>query len=279
MNVNDIISKYTESPQLQSINQWLRDTTSGDIHISGLVGSSDAFVASSVFKSTEYNHFFILNNKEEAAYFQNNLKSLLQQKDVFYFPDSFKRPQVFDEILNTNILMRTETVNRLINTNSKAELVVTYPEALIEQVVKADKLNEQTLNLEVGERMDIDFAIDLLVEFDFERVDFVYEPGQFSIRGGIVDIYSFGNEYPYRIELDDDNIASIRTFDTNTQLSVKKISRITIVPNIQTFFSNEFKMPLFESLKENTAIWVKDMELLIDVMNTAMEKEIGRAHV
>jgi transcription-repair coupling factor (superfamily II helicase) len=275
MNVNDIISKYTESPQLQSINQWLRDTTSGDIHISGLVGSSDAFVASSVFKSTEYNHFFILNNKEEAAYFQNNLKSLLQQKDVFYFPDSFKRPQVFDEILNTNILMRTETVNRLINTNSKAELVVTYPEALIEQVVKADKLNEQTLNLEVGERMDIDFAIDLLVEFDFERVDFVYEPGQFSIRGGIVDIYSFGNEYPYRIELDDENIASIRTFDTNTQLSVKKISRITIVPNIQTFFSNEFKMPLFESLKENTIIWAKDMELVIDVMSATMEKAIN----
>jgi transcription-repair coupling factor (superfamily II helicase) len=275
MDVNDIIKKYTETPQLQSINQWLRDTNSGDIHISGLVGSSDAFVASSVFKSTEYNHFFILNNKEEAAYFQNNLKSLLQQKDVFYFPDSFKRPQVFDEILNTNILMRTETVNRLINTNSKAELVVTYPEALIEQVVKADKLNEQTLNLEMGERMDIDFAIDLLVEFDFERVDFVYEPGQFSIRGGIVDIYSFGNEYPYRIELDDENIASIRTFDTNTQLSVKKISRITIVPNIQTFFSNEFKMPLFESLKENTIIWVKDMELVIDVMNTAMEKAIN----
>ena len=275
MDVNDIIKQYTETPQLQSINQWLRDTASGDIHISGLVGSSDAFVASSVFKSTDYNHFFILNNKEEAAYFQNNLKSLLQQKDVFYFPDSFKRPQVFDEILNTNILMRTETVNRLINTNSKAELVVTYPEALIEQVVKADKLNEQTLNLEVGERMDIDFAIDLLVEFDFERVDFVYEPGQFSIRGGIIDIYSFGNEFPYRIELDDDNIASIRTFDTNTQLSVKKISRITIVPNIQTFFSNEFKMPLFESLKENTIIWVKDMELMIDVMSAAMEKAIN----
>jgi transcription-repair coupling factor (superfamily II helicase) len=213
-----------------------------------------------------------LNDKESAAYFQNNLASLIENKDILYFPDSFKRPQQFDELNNNNILIRTESVNRLIHPNSKAELMVTYPEALIEKVVTAEKLNEQCLRLAIGENFDDDFAIDLLIEFDFERVDFVYEPGQFSIRGGIIDIFSYGNEFPYRIELDDDTIESIRTFDPNSQLSQKKIQSISIVPNAQTYFGNEFKIPFTQILPANTVFWVKDMGLVMEVMDQALEK-------
>jgi transcription-repair coupling factor (superfamily II helicase) len=213
-----------------------------------------------------------MQDREAAAYFQNNIKSLYPQKDVFYLPDSFKRSQHFDEINNTNVLMRTETINRLNIASSKSELIVTYPEALMELVVRANKLVEQSLRMAIHEKFDIDFAIELLVSFDFERVDFVYEPGQFAIRGGIIDVYSFGNEFPYRIELDDDEIISIRTFDPNSQLSVKKISAVSIVPNIQTFFTKENKIPLLEALPDNTILWFKDMEMVIDVMTNAMEK-------
>lgn len=285
MTLEQILANYCDSQQVKQLTKLLSGNGqsealplgeglggAGDIHLSGLTGSMDAFVASAVFKSADYNHFFVLTDKEEAAYFQNNLKSLLAQKDVFYFPDSFKRPQEFTEINNNNVLLRTETVNRLNNPNTRAELAVTYPEALIEKVVKAEELQQQTLRLQVNEKLDVDFMIDLLVEFEFERVDFVYEPGQFSIRGDIIDIFSFGNEYPYRVELFGDEIESIRTFDPLTQLSLKKIASVTIVPNIQTHFGNEKKTSLLEMFPPNTIIWIKDAQLLVDVMNVCIEK-------
>lgn len=271
MTVEELLKRYSESNNIKSIQHFLSGSE-GDIHLSGLVGSQDAFVASAVFKTTDYNHFFILSDKEEAAYFQNNLKSLLDNKDVFFFPDSFKRPQDFSELNNNNILLRTETVNRLSNPNSRAEMAVSYPEALLEKVVKAEELQGQMLRLKANEKLDIDFMIDLLVSFEFERVDFVYEPGQFSIRGDIIDIYSFGNEYPYRVEVFGKEIESIRTFDPLTQLSVKKIASVTIVPNIQTHFTNEKKASLLEVFPPNTVIWIKDGNMLVDIMNVAMEK-------
>ncbi len=273
MSIEELLKRYIESEQVKRIGEFLSaGEEKGEIHLQGLVGSQDAFVASAVFKSAKYNHFFILSDKEEAAYFQNNLKSLLGSKDVFFFPDSFKRPQDFSELNNNNVLLRTETVNRLSNPSSRAEIAVSYPEALLEKVVKADELQQEMLRLRVNEKLDIDFVIDLLVGFEFERVDFVYEPGQFSIRGDIIDIYSFGNEFPYRVELFGEEIESIRTFDPLTQLSVKKIASVTIVPNIQTHFSNEKKASLLDIFPANTVIWIKDGNMLADVMTVAMEK-------
>jgi transcription-repair coupling factor (superfamily II helicase) len=272
LTLADIVEQYKEERKVADLCDWLSNTNAGDVNIQGLSGSSDAFVASAVFKQTDYHHLFILPTKEEAAYFQNNLQSLLPQKDIYYLPDSFKRPQHFEEVNSTNVLMRTETINRLMMSSARTELIVSYPEALIEMVVKSEKLAEQSLRMTINEAFDLDFAIDLLVGFDFERVDFVHEPGQFSIRGGIVDVYSFGNEFPYRIELDDDIIVSIRTFDPNSQLSVKKISAVSIVPNSQTFFTAENKIPLFEALSKNTIVWFREMDLVIDTIEKAMEK-------
>jgi transcription-repair coupling factor (superfamily II helicase) len=274
MQTDEILKLYSESDKLKTLVNTLANPDSGDIFLQGLTGSQDAFVAAALFKLSSYNHFFVLSDKEEAAYFQNNLVSLLPQKDVFFFPDSFKRPQQFDEVNNHNILLRTEAVNRLSNPNSKAELAVTYPEALFEKVVKAEELKSNSLAMRSGEKLDIDFMIDLLVQFEFERVDFVYEPGQFSIRGDIVDIFSFGNENPYRVELFDDEIESIRTFDPLSQLSLKKIASVTIVPNIQTHFSNDKKAPILEVFPPNTIVWVKDTNMLMDVISQCMEKAI-----
>lgn len=280
MNVEEILKAYTGSARVKQLIEQLNtgDTDSplegagGDIFLHGLIGSQDAFVAAAIFKQTDFNHLFVMSDKEEAAYFQNNLKNLLGTKDVFFFPDSFRRPQDFGEVNNNNILLRTETVNRLSNSNSKAELAVTYPEALFEKVVRQDVLNEQTLRMKVNEKLDIDFMIDLLVSFEFERVDFVYEPGQFSIRGDIVDVFSFGNEYPYRVELFGEEIESIRTFDPLTQLSQKKIASVTIVPNIQSHFTNVQKTSVLEVFPPNTIIWVKDMQILMDVFGSSIEK-------
>ncbi len=272
MNLQEILDAYINSAQTKRIASILENTSVGDIHLKGLIGSQDAFVASAVFKQSNFNHFFVLSEKEEAAYFHNNLEALLQKKDVFFFPDSFKRPQQLDEINNNNVLLRTETVNRLANTNSRAEIAVTYPEALFEKVVKAEELLQQTLFLKTEEKFDVDFAIELLVGFEFERVDFVYEPGQFSIRGGIIDIFSYGNEYPYRVELFGKTIESIRTFDPQSQLSIKKIASVSIVPNIQTHFTNEKKASLLEVFPSNTIIWVKDANMIVDVLDALMTK-------
>lgn len=276
MNLEEILKRYTEAPTVSELVRLLTEKAGGsdDLHLSGLIGSQDAFVAAAVFKQTEYNHFFILSDKEEAAYFQNNLKNLLASKDVFFFPDSFKRPGDFTELNNNNVLLRTETVNRLSNPNSRAELAVSYPEALFEKVVKAEELQQQTLHLRVNEKLDVDFMIDLLVEFEFERVDFVYEPGQFSIRGDIIDIFSFGNEFPYRVELFGEEIESIRTFDPVSQLSQKKIAAVSIVPNIQTHFTNEKKASVLEVFPANTIIWIKDAALLTEVLAGCIEKAL-----
>jgi transcription-repair coupling factor (superfamily II helicase) len=281
MTLQDITNAYASSSQVKQLIEQLNmgdnpDSpfrgSGGDFFLSGLIGSQDAFVAAAVFKQTDFNHLFVLSDKEEAAYFQNNLKNLLQNKDVFFFPDSFRRPGDFGELNNNNVLLRTETVNRLSNSNSKAELAVTYPEALIEKVVKQEVLNEQTLRMRVNEKLDIDFMIDLLVGFEFERVDFVYEPGQFSLRGDIVDVFSFGNEFPYRVELFGEEIESIRTFDPLTQLSQKKIASVTIVPNIQTHFTNDKKTSVLEVFPPNTIIWFKDVQMLMDVFAGSVEK-------
>lgn len=272
MNLEEVLKRFTESEKVAELIQLLKNADSGDIHLGGLIGSQEAFIAAAVFKQTEHNHFFVLSDKEEAAYFQNNLKNLLGSKDVFFFPDSFKRPGDFTELNNNNVLLRTEAVNRLSNPNSRAEIAVSYPEALFEKVVKAEELLQQTLQLKVNEKLDIDFVIDLLVGFEFERVDFVYEPGQFSIRGDIVDIFSFGNEFPYRVELFGEEIESIRTFDPISQLSQKKIAAVSIVPNIQTHFTNDKKASVLEVFPANTIIWIKDALLLNEVLASCMEK-------
>lgn len=271
-NINDILGAYKQHPQILKIASALQSQQPVNLFAKGAVGAMDAFIASGVFFNSAASHFFILSEKEEAAYFLNNLQSLLPKKDILFFPDSFKRPQQLEELNNNNVLLRTETINRITNPNSRAELVVTYPEALFEKVVRAEELNKQTLHMKTGEKFDVDFAIDLLVEFEFERVDFVYEPGQFSIRGGIVDIFSFGNEFPYRIELFGKEIESIRTFDPASQLSQKNISSISIVPNIQTHFTNEKKTSVFEALPVNTVIWVKNGQTIFDTLSVLMNK-------
>lgn len=272
-DLSKLLKRYITDKRIQQISSQIAQESEVRIHLEGLVGSQNSFVAAATYFNHPMPNLYILENKEEAAYFMNDLKSLFEQKkDVLFFPDSFKKPSDFRETNKTNVLMRTETLSRLVASNTTGELLVTYPEALFEKVVNTRILQKNTIHIAVNERINLQFIIELLVEYGFERSDFVYEPGQFSWRGGIVDIYSFGNDLPYRIELFGEEVESIRIFDPLTQLSVRKVQQINIVPNIQTQFSVTEKTSLLQLLPKNTAIWVSNPKMMYQINQFCYEK-------
>lgn len=271
-NLKTILSRYEEDDRTQSILSLLQKEVPSRILVNGFVGAQDSFVLSALHSQLEDSHIFIANDKEEAAYFQNTLEGLLEGAKCHFFPDSFKRPMVYEELNSTNVLQRTETVNKVNQHKAKKQIVVTYPEAIFEKVVDPQYLEENKIVLKKEETLDTDTIIEVLIEYGFERVDFVYEPGQFSIRGGIVDIFSFGNEWPYRIELFDDEIESIRTFNPANQLSVQNIQRVSIIPNINSSFKQQEKVPLFSVFGEGTTVWIRDFDMLVDKLQMCFDK-------
>ena len=196
------------------------------IQLKGLVGSSFALVASSVIRKSSVPHLFILRDKEEASYFTNDIESLLNN-EVFFFPASYRRAYQIEETDNTNILLRSEVLNKL--NNKRNPIIITYSKALSEKVVSRRILKKQTLKLKLNDKYEITEIENILNSLNFELVDFVIKTGQYAIRGGILDIYSFADEHPFRIEFFDNEIESIRKFDVNTQLSIHKEEKITIV--------------------------------------------------
>ncbi|MEM8583872.1 MAG: transcription-repair coupling factor [Bacteroidota bacterium] len=242
------------------------------VQLRHLAGSQIAFFLAGTYKRVGGHHLLIATDKEEAAYLQNSLSEILKPKQVRLLPDSFKRPLYFERIDRTNVQQRTETINYLTHARSRGEIVVTYPEALFEKVVSPRALNESRIDIKKEESLDVDTTVELLSEYGFKREEFVYEPGQYSIRGGIVDIFSFGNDYPYRIELFDDEVESIRTFDPLSQLSQKNMEEVHIVPNINTKFGVEQKVSLWKVLPENSIVWLKDHQLLMDKLAEAFDK-------
>jgi len=264
MDLQALLDLYKLDPRTQQIYDLINDKEVHQLYLMGLVGSVDAIIAAAVYQKRPKSHIYILSDKEEAAYFQNSLKNLMGNKDILFFPDSFKKPGLFDTINNSNVLLRTETVSRFVNTHTTGELLVTYPEALFERVVDTKALKKNTISIKSGEKLDIPFMTELLVEYGFDHADFVYEPGEYSIRGDIIDIYSYGNELPYRVELFGDEVESIRVFDPADQLSTKKIARVSIVPNINSQFRSDEKVPFFQLISDRTTVWVKDLKGVIE---------------
>ncbi len=274
-NLEDLLQRYQADERLAQLLTGLVNEEGEAfprLQLLGLKGSISSFIISGAYKKAGRHHLVVATDKEEAAYIQNTIAGLLEPKPVRFFPDSFKRPMYF-EVLDTNhVLQRTETVNHLTQSKAKGEIVVTYPEALFEKVVSPQVLNENRINIQVGETVDVGTIIELLTEYGFNREDFVYEPGQFSIRGGIIDIFSYGNEYPYRVELFDEEVETIRTFNPLDQLSVRTIRQVSIVPNINTKFSQEEKVSLFQILPADTTIWISDLQVLLDKLQACFEK-------
>ena len=233
------------------------------VYLDNLRGSAINFIATALWQATDANHVFILNDKEEAAYFHNDLEHLTKALDICFFPDSFKRIGAFNELNSSHVMLRTEALTKFAGNDPHKKVLVTYPEALFEKVVNPGSLSRNMISLKVGENIKVDEMMALLVALGFKREDFVYEPGQFAMRGGILDIYSFGNEHPYRIELFDTEVDSIRIFNPETQLSERKLLQVSILPNIETSFEAQEKISLLDFLPENTVIWAKDFTFTV----------------
>ncbi len=273
-NLERLLETFRDSDRTAQLLQAFQqnEESPARLLLTGMVGAQEACVLMGTYLAKPQHHVFVATDKEEAAYFQNTTASLMDKKGVHFFPDSFKRPMDFEKLDNSNVLLRTETVNKLVNSKAIGEIVVTYPEALFEKVVAPFVLEENKLEFAVGESLDVDTILEILIECGFSRVEFVYEPGQFSIRGGIIDIFSYGNEKPYRVELFDEEVESIRTFDPLNQLSLKKIASVTIIPNINTQFKQEEKISFLRVLPENTVIWIKNVQNLLDKLQICFDK-------
>ncbi len=278
MNLQSLQEKFSNHPALQSLINDLtlpiteQDAPKGRLYsLENSLGSSTSFIATTIFQLTSYNHVIILNTKEEAAYFHNDFENITSALDICFFPDSFKKSGVFTELNSSHLMLRGEALSRCMAVDDGAvtkKVLVTYPEAIFEKVLNHNTFNKNTILFKVGLNIDLNFIAEFLVSLGFIKEDFVFEPGQFAIRGGILDIYSFGNEKPYRIELFGNEVDTIRIFDPETQLSERKLLQVQIVPNVETNTTVQEKISLWQYLPTNTMVWVKDLAFCMQKLNT-----------
>ncbi|MDB2493262.1 transcription-repair coupling factor [Flavobacteriaceae bacterium] len=241
------------------------------VHLKGVLGSSLSFTIARVFKTINQPFLLIFENKEEAAYYLNDLEELLDDNEVLFYPGSYRRPYQIEETDNANVLLRAEVLSR-INSQKKPALIVTYPEALFEKVLSRKELEKSTFKVVAGETLNLDFFNEVLFEYQFQRVDFVTEPGEFSVRGGIVDVFSFSHDKPYRIEFFGDEVDSIRTFDIESQLSIKPIKKLQIIPNIEHKLRNETRQGFLEYTTSKTRVFAKNIPAFLAATDTLQEK-------
>lgn len=279
MKIQELIGLYSQSESVNKIAKSLNKTRQAKIHAKGLVGSIDAIIAACIYQFNFRTQVFVFNNTDDAKYFYADLESLMEGKTVLYFPASYKRSFQVDMLENNQVLERAEVLNRLNQRLNKGELIVTTIDALAELVINETELTQNTFELKVGSTFDLEFFIDFLTEHHFERSDFVYEAGHFSIRGGIVDVFSFSNDMPYRIELNDDVIESIRVFNPVDQLSVTKVDRFFIIPNVQKQAEKQ-RQTFFDYLPDDTIFFTENIRLSAEILSTGIERaELGLARI
>lgn len=273
MNPDVLMNIYENDDRTFSIANSITMSAPQSLHLSGLCGSSTEFVVASVFNhavSAQLNHLIILRDAEEAAYFHNTIENITKALDVFYFPSSFKNKKNYRLLNSSHVMLRTETLTR-ISLGGNRKIIVTYPEAILEKVVVSKTLSKTILSFKQGETINVDELLSKFVHHGFVRTDFVYEPGQFAVRGGILDIYSYGNEKPYRIELFGNEIDSIRVFDPETQLSERQLLQVNIIPNVETQFASGERVSLFNFLPENTIVWMQDWNFIKEIIEEETE--------
>lgn len=296
LTTTQFLSLYAEDPFLKILAQPLLQRSPVEpsrVQVKGITGSLDAVVAATLTKQVPGTHLFVLTDREEASYFFNDLQNLLgftdrttdvvdSSNNVLLFPMSYKKPYQYEEVENANVLMRSEVLNRITlgpsQTGSRAgTLLVTYPEALSEKVINKRSLRENTMAVRIGDKLDTSFVSDMLQTYEFEKTDFVYEAGQFSVRGGIIDVFSYASEFPYRIELFGDEVESLRHFNPETQLSTgtpdrDRLEQISIIPNVQTRLTQESRESFLDFLPKDTCLWFKDVEYALEIIEKCFEQ-------
>ena len=270
MSKKILFQKFKQSLIHQKLSVFV-SSSKQKIHLKGALGSSFSFSVSTVFNSSDRPFLLIFDSKEEAAYYLNDFEMLLDEEQVLFYPGSYRRPYHVEEIDNANVLLRAEVLNR-INSQKKPAVIITYPEALFEKVVSRTQLEKSIFKVSIGETLNLDFFNEVLFEYQFSRVDFVTEPGEFSVRGGIVDVFSFSHDEPYRIEFFGDEVESIRTFDIETQLSTNTIKKIQILPNIEHKLLNQTRQSFFEYISSETLIFAKNISNLLESTEKLQQK-------
>lgn len=278
MKLSAFIRKYTESPQLADLIRFTKGNGPDTASISGLAGSAPAVLAAGIAGKNRKPALFILSDHESAAYFFNDLEQLLSEKDksyeernIFLFPATGKKGPALGQTDNARTLLRSEVLNRLA-TQSGNTMVVSYPEALSEKVISVRTLKKNKLQIHTGEKLSMDFLMEVLSEYGFEHLDFIAEPGQYAVRGGILDVFSFSNDYPVRIELQDEKVSSIRYFNPENQLSVKTVEWASILPDISLMGEQDTKkLFLLETMPDNAIVWSEDTALIAEVTDQVFD--------
>lgn len=274
MKISDFIALFQNDVQVATLTGLLKENRLKKYRLKGLVGSTDACIVAAVYKSCGKGGLCILGDKEEADYFYTDLKQLLPDEPVYYFPASYQKAYQYEDIDNANVLLRAEVLGHLNEPHAKSPLIVTYPDALADKVINKKSLVANTFIASIGDQIDLDFLSELLQTYGFEATEFVSEPGQYALRGGIIDVFSFSNEEPYRIELWGKEIERMRTFDPESQVSTKSVKRISIIPNVQDKLLFEERESLLHYLGEDVWIWLKDTAHTTDVIEKHYHKAV-----
>ena len=247
--IEQLFDKIYQTPSQKAFEKALLQNHC--FQFKGLVGSGLNLKLISAYKNLDRTFLMVLDNAEQAAYHLNDLEKLLSSKEVLYFPASYRDAYSPEATDNANVLLRSEVLKRLSNSKKK-KIIVTYPQALFEKVISQHTLKRKTLTVKTGDVISLDFVNETLFEYGFDRVSFVTQPGEFSVRGGIMDVFSFAHQHPYRIEFFDEEIESLRSFDVNTQLSITPLNQIDLLPNTSkaTFSENR------KSLRQHTKMHI-----------------------
>lgn len=278
MDTQKLLSLFRSQSVVKEVSSALKNEDGNRFHFKGLHGSALALWSAAIIKEQQGIHLFIRPDKESAGYFYNDLERLFEEtklsfekRRILFFPMSYHKPYRVEERENANVVLRAEVLNK-VSSVGKNLVIVTYPEALTEQVIQLKQLKKNSIHIKAGAQMEMDELIERLTDQNFERVDFVTTPGEFSVRGGVVDIFSFGNDFPYRIEFFDEEIESIRTFNPSTQLSVASVSAFNVVPNIQLTVSEEKREPFWDFLPDRTVVWMENISPVSAALDQTMEE-------
>lgn len=267
------LAEFKESKHYRQLLDELKAPPGKKIYLKGLIGSAKTILLANLFSDLSENFVILLNDKEEAAYFYDDLNNLGVADHTLFFPSSFKRSVQYGEAEQENIVQRTEVLNQ-ISQNENPLIIVTYPEAIIETVISAEGLQKNILSVKIGDHISTEFINEFLYEYGFERVDFVQHPGQFSVRGSIVDVFSFSNEDPYRLDFFGDEIESIRSFSIDDQISKENLKSITIIPNIQDNHLEVDRVSLAEFISVKTLWFSNDLNRFITQLSDIYRQTI-----
>lgn len=280
MKENDIISRFNNHPNIEGLIGAFSNSEVQRIRLDGLAGSSKAIIVAGVFLKTQNTHIVIVPEKEDAAYFYNDLVAMVGDDVVFFFPSTYKRSVQYGQTEPANIVLRTEVLNHLASGKRKS-IIVSYPESVMEKVVSKPDLKKNTFHIKKGDRISLEFLEEILQEYHFTRTDFVYEPGQYSIRGSIADLFSYSAEIPYRIDFFGEEVESIRSFDIDDQLSVNIMNQISIIPNLQDISVEQINDTFLDFIPPSSSIWIEDTVLVREKINniyyqTGQKEETGQ---